>query len=239
MSENIADDDANGDGNGGGLSGQSQLYFTAVGGNIDRSGSPNYRPDCSGNVIALGYSAIGVVNGCSASWEPGNPATSGNKNGTTPAPLDLKLLPLADNGGPVVLPVGGIRVMYTVAPGIGSPVLDAGTPGCGVLPTDQRGQTRIGQDGNNDGGGDGDPCDLGALETFKAGCDRMPIVVTEFNYTGRQDVLSEISISTSGNVTVSTGDVSFTATSGVTLMPGFNVEPGGTFLAEAISVNCP
>lgn len=66
---------------------------------------------------------------------------------------DARLAPAADNGGPTL----------TLALLPGSPAMDAGNDAtCSV--NDQRGLPRLDRDGNGDGGGDGNPCDIGAYE---------------------------------------------------------------------------
>lgn len=225
---NIADDDNNNAGDGGGLFGNATLVYSLTGDNIDKSASPNYQPDCSGAITSLEYSIIGVVNGCAASFNSG----PGNQNGTTPSPLGIEVAPLADNGGSTL----------TVAPGLNSPALDGGTASCATLATDQRGHTRVSMDGNNDGGADGDFCDIGAFETFSTGCQVVEVVVTEYAYAGpsQENILSKSNIKTVGNVSVeSTADVYFAAGTSIDLGSGFLVETGGQLLAEVTSVGCP
>jgi hypothetical protein len=214
-------------GNGGGVYGNATLTLTAVGGNIDVSGGPEYRPDCSGSIVSTGFSAIGIWNGCSATWDNG-PA---NQHGTTPLPLDLGLLALADNGG----------ASPTVALGLDSPLLDAGTQVCAGQSSDQRDSSRVKQDGNNDGGFDNDPCDIGAFETFKRGCSlALPITLTEFTYTDTQDVKSKALLSTVGNVSVaSSGDLILVSSTGISLGGGFWVADLGRFQADIRTVSCP
>lgn len=232
ISNNIADDNDDGIGDGGGIFGNgAQLRFNLVGDNIDRSVIPNHHPDCSGGSVSPAYSLVRVSDGC-----PGFDAGPGNQLGSFASPLELFMLPLADNGG----------LTETMALGILSPALDAGTADCGSIidndkvDIDQRGISRELQDGNNDAGFDMDHCDIGAFETFSDGCVGSALVLTEYIYTDTRDVLSEISIATNGSVTVgSSANVLFRATSGVTLGSGFGVENGGEFLAEAGTVLCP
>jgi hypothetical protein len=82
-------------------------------------------PDVCGTFTSQGYNLIAVTNGSS-----GFPGT-GDRVGSSGAPLDPKIGPLADNGGPT----------FTRALLPGSPAIDAGTA-IGVLPTDQRGLLR-------------------------------------------------------------------------------------------------
>jgi hypothetical protein len=82
-------------------------------------------PDVSGSFTSQGHNLIGITNGGS-----GFPGT-GDLVGSSASPLDPKVGPLADNGGPT----------FTVALLPGSPAIEAGT-GIGVPPTDQRGVSR-------------------------------------------------------------------------------------------------
>jgi hypothetical protein len=82
-------------------------------------------PDVSGTFISLGHNLIGVTNGGS-----GFPAI-GDQVGSSASPLDPKLAPLADNGGPT----------FTLALLPGSPAIDAGTA-TDVPLIDQRGVPR-------------------------------------------------------------------------------------------------
>jgi hypothetical protein len=79
----------------------------------------------SGTFLSLGHNLIGVTNGSSGF------SSSGDRVGSAAAPLDPKLGPLANNGGPTL----------TMALLLGSPAIDAGDPS--VAPsTDQRGINR-------------------------------------------------------------------------------------------------
>src|SRR5205807_6292404 len=77
--------------------------------------------------VSQGANLIGVA-------PAGFAAAAGDQAGTKAAPLNPRLGPLADNGGPTP----------TRLPEVGSPVLDAGgpTPAAGVT-TDQRGLPRV------------------------------------------------------------------------------------------------
>ncbi|MCF6264276.1 MAG: hypothetical protein L3J24_11915 [Xanthomonadales bacterium] len=159
-------------------------------------------------------------------------------NGTTLVPLGTKLLPLADNGGPTPTMALGL--------GLGSPALDAGNSNCqsilGIdqVSWDQRLMTRIDQDGNNDGVSNF--CDIGAFETFSRGCETQPIHISEYTYNGpaQDNILSQTTITTVGNVVVGpASNVYFAASNGIDLSSGFSVQKGGVFLAEVKSVSCP
>ena len=112
-------------------------------------------PDCSGSYTSDGYNLIGNNSGCQL-----NVVSTGNLVGTPQQPIDPRLGPLADNGGPTPT--------HALLPG--SPALDAGSPKPFEIGTaycqavDQRGQTR-----SVDGDGDGAPrCDMGAVEQSAA-----------------------------------------------------------------------
>ena len=153
ITENIADADDNGTGNGGGLylqtvnndSGVARMRNTLIANNQDLSDLPATRsPDCHGEVISSGYNLIrslGILLGsppCSIAGE-----TTGNQIGVDPQ-LDV----LKDNGGSA----------WTHGLLPGSPAVNAGNPaGCldeddQILPADQRGAIRV------------DRCDIGAFE---------------------------------------------------------------------------
>lgn len=94
--------------------------------------------DCSGAVVSLGDNLVGDATEC-IDFGPSH----GDQEGTTAAPLDPKLGPLAGNGGPT--PTHALLA--------GSPALNAGGA-CEA--TDQRGQPRDAQ------------CDTGAFEVGTA-----------------------------------------------------------------------
>jgi len=226
ISGNTADDDNSSGGDGGGINGNILLSFALIGDNIDKSTSPANNPDCSGGALSTAYSFIGIVNGC-GSFDAG----TGNQMGSIASPLDLLLLPLADNGGPT----------QTVALDQLSPALDAGTTACvSATPTDQRGIVRKFQDGNNDGGTDSDPCDIGAYETFSSGCATGSLALSSYTYVDMQTIQSETDLSTNGDLIIaSTADILFEAGSSIDLGPGFEVEVGSTFAANVTGVSCP
>ncbi len=139
---NTADSDSDDSGDGGGIYNNADLgtvstatvNFTnsIVAGNSDNSTPANN--DCattgSSTQNSLGYNIIGNNDGCSVTAE------AGDNFGTTASPVDAKLLPLANNGGPT----------QTHAFDSASPAhnqIPAGTNGCGTTyTTDQRGQPR-------------------------------------------------------------------------------------------------
>lgn len=94
VSGNIADADGDGSGDGEGLfrtAGSVVLVNTIVAGNVDSWGEA---PDCTGDIGTQGFNLVGANSGCIAS-----PA-QGDQIGTVGAPIDPRLAPLADNGGP-------------------------------------------------------------------------------------------------------------------------------------------
>ncbi len=106
--------------------------------------------DCSGPALSAGFNLVGVGGGCGAFA-----AAKGDKVGTAQAPLDPRLAPLADAGGPT--PTHPLRA--------DSPAVDAGQPppaedevaaGLGCETVDQRGAVRPGWGSAR--------CDAGAFE---------------------------------------------------------------------------
>src|SRR5205085_2298737 len=97
------------------------LNASILAGNIAPSG-----PDCAGAVTSLGDNLVGNADGCSGV------SAAGDHTGSGASPLDPRLGPLADNGGPT----------WTMAPQPGSPALDAVPLANCPLRTDQRGQPR-------------------------------------------------------------------------------------------------
>jgi CSLREA domain-containing protein len=144
FADNVADNNADGTGDGGGVksaSGTVTVQNTLIGLNSDKStgANPNH-PDCSGNVSSNGYNFIQNATGCTI----GGVAT-GNITGKNP-----QLEALADNGGPT----------HTRALKKGSDAVDAGNPAApgssatACETTDQRGTKRP----------QGPRCDIGAFE---------------------------------------------------------------------------
>jgi predicted outer membrane repeat protein len=149
---NLADSDNNNTGDGGGLftsHAAVNLLNSIVAGNFDtpsNTGAGTINPDCSGTFASPQYSLIGRNDGCGGVTNGSN----GNLVGTAGSPIDPRLAPLADNGGPTL----------TQALLGDSPALNAGnpaTPGSGgtaCAATDQRGLHRP----------FGSHCDMGAFE---------------------------------------------------------------------------
>lgn len=93
--ENTADADANGSGDGGGV---SSMALTAknsiIAGNTDASPPPaTMIPDCQAMMTSRGYNLIGNDTGCTIT------PSAGDKVGTVAAPLDAGLAPLRNYGG--------------------------------------------------------------------------------------------------------------------------------------------
>jgi hypothetical protein len=103
------------------------LQNTIVAGN--RS-SPNRGPDVNGSVQSSSYNLVGIADGTLSGISDG---TQGNHVGTPGSPIDPRLAPLGDYGGPT----------QTMPPLAGSPALDAGDPAQSGTP-DQRGVVRTG-----------------------------------------------------------------------------------------------
>jgi Ca2+-binding RTX toxin-like protein len=144
---NTADSDGDSDGDGGAWSGGSlTLSNSIVAGNVD--GSPGAEdPDCDGAITSNGHNILGIDAGCTFTPDVGD------KVGTTGAPIDPMIGPLADNGG----------AYQTHALLSGSPAIDAGSTlrsaeaDTACTATDSRGVPR----------GLGGRCDMGSYELVR------------------------------------------------------------------------
>jgi hypothetical protein len=90
IADNMADSDASGVGDGGGVyNGGAAItaHNSLIANNVDHGGQV---PDCFGPVASQGFNLIRTITGCAISG-----TTTGNIYG-----LDPKLGPLQDNGGP-------------------------------------------------------------------------------------------------------------------------------------------
>jgi hypothetical protein len=86
-------------------------------------------PDISGSLYSYGNNLIGNSSG--NSFEAGSPVLTGNIVGTAANPVDPRLAPIGNYGGPT----------QTMLPFGNSPVINAGRSDF-IYPTDQRGQSR-------------------------------------------------------------------------------------------------
>ncbi|HOC42696.1 MAG TPA: CSLREA domain-containing protein [Thermoanaerobaculales bacterium] len=148
---NIADGDASGSGNGGGIQivpgADVRLRHVALGSNSDWSPTVEVHPDCSGTVYSERFNLISNAVGCTITGD-----TGGNIGGVLPGlgPLDRQ---------------GGLTPVHVPLPG--SPVVDAGDEYCtdingALVQLDQRGYPRTVE-------GDDLPgtyCDMGAAERW-------------------------------------------------------------------------
>ncbi|NKQ34247.1 MAG: hypothetical protein HF973_01380 [Chloroflexi bacterium] len=157
IARNIADADNDGSGLGGGYRVDTPQPVTMT--LINTLVAANYLvasgvapSDCRGAIVSGGANLIRVANtGCSG-------FIASDLTGTTGSPLNAYLGVLQDNGG----------WTPTISIGAQSPAADAGQDSvCSNPPVngkDQREYGRTNEDGNNDGGADGNSCDIGAYE---------------------------------------------------------------------------
>jgi hypothetical protein len=149
---NTADSDNNDNGNGGGIdaaSGTVNIQNSILAGNFDTPGNSSagtVHPDCSATLASASHNLIGINAGCAGIANGSN----GNHMGTIGGPLDPRLGPLADNGGPTLT-----QALLSDSPALnaGHP-LAPGTGGLACAAADQRGVARP----------LGIHCDLGAYE---------------------------------------------------------------------------
>jgi len=146
VTANIADSDANGMGDGGGVAGTAlTVKNSIIGGNTDSSPPPSVvNPDCQATVNSQGYNLISNNSGCTGTVGPGD------KVGTVAAPIAPGLAPLADKGGPTLTHA---LLASSPAHNAGSPAPPGGA-GDACTGTDQRGVPRP----------QGGRCDMGAYE---------------------------------------------------------------------------
>lgn len=145
LTGNVADEDDNDTGDGGGIfnDGQASVKNTLVAGNVDRSTLK--QPDCKGALNAPSHTVVGDGTGCGIS-----DGVNGNRVGDALNPIEPSLGPLQDNGGRTPT--------HALLPG--SPAIDAGNPAApgsvseACEAADQRGMTRP----------QGPACDIGAYE---------------------------------------------------------------------------
>ncbi|GIV76706.1 MAG: hypothetical protein KatS3mg050_1100 [Litorilinea sp.] len=108
ITDNTADADEDEHGDGGGIfnvahslgnQGVVRLHQAILAGNHDRSAADKH-PDCSGPIDSLGFNLVGNDTGCSGF--SGLFTMPGDIVGTGSSPIDPKLGPLQDNGGPTL-----------------------------------------------------------------------------------------------------------------------------------------
>jgi hypothetical protein len=122
ITANAAAGNTGGVGNAADHDGTLALHGTIVAGNTAAAS-----PDVSGALVSGGYNLIGDGTGATGL------GAEGDQVGTADAPIDPRLGPLADNGGPTPT--------HALLPG--SRAVDAGGPAPDGLTTDQRGLPRV------------------------------------------------------------------------------------------------
>lgn len=173
------------------------IFNTLVAGNTDLTALPG--PDLVGPFNSLGYNLIGNNLGASFHFPAGQPNVNNDTVGNIVMPIDPKLEPLADNGGPTL----------THELMINSPALDQGK--CSISPYDQRYYENssshlrpfsvMGIFDLDDG------CDIGAFERydFDSSSNPIPIAVDD-QYSLLEDetliIPANISTKTSNNNSV-------------------------------------
>jgi len=155
IAKNYADADNASGGDGGGFlvdttnPVQFDMVNTLVATNKLGNGDPS---DCYGTITSAGTNLIRVANSCSGL------IIGTDLYGFSGSPLNANLKPIQDRGG----------YTWVIPFRVNSPAADAGNQSvCTSTPInshDQRNYSRIGIDGNEDGGIDGDNCDIGAFE---------------------------------------------------------------------------
>jgi predicted outer membrane repeat protein len=190
---------------GGGLAnstfpGELRLLNTLVARNTGTSGSP----DVNGSITSMGHNLIGATDG-STGWVPSD------LTGTAAAPLDARLGPLADNGGPT----------QTVALLPGSPALDAGD-NTGAPDFDQRGLARI----------VGGTIDIGAFEVQDGTVTQLKVSAPADIPSGMPFDVTVTALDAYGHtVTDYTGTVTFVASDPAAVLPSdytFTADDGGS-----------
>ena len=172
--------------------------------------------DCSGAVTSGGTNLVRVSNtGCTG-------FVGSDLLGTVATPLNANLGSLLYDGGRTP----------TISVGSASPAVDAGQDAvCNAVPVnarDQREYSRVNADGNNDGGTDGNRCDIGAYERNGTAPTPTPLPTNT----------STATVTTSPTATgtgTSTATATATATATTTKTPG----PTTTATATATTTKTP
>ncbi len=200
----------------GGYSGIT-LHNTLVAGNTIADGAE--QNDLSAVVDATSSNnLIGVE---TTSFTGISDGVNGNQIGTLAMPLDPVIGSLQNNGGPTL----------THKPLFHSPLIDAGdNASATALTTDQRGLDRVVNA----------TVDIGAVETGPDFCEIGPVTFTgPQTLSGSPTYLSESTLGTSGDVTVSdSGIITFVANNSIELGNGFSVTPGGQITMRIKPVSC-
>jgi hypothetical protein len=156
ITENTADSDNNGTGDGGGISNPTNDSVFLANVILANNNDSSSRPDCDGNITpsTLGVpSIIGVNSGCEAGFPTGNPNANGSFVGTEAAPIDPKLEPLA-----IIVP--GKTAVHLLKGD--SPAIDEGiNTFCNATPVDAEDQRGIARPQQFNGVAQ---CDIGSVE---------------------------------------------------------------------------
>ena len=153
ITDNTADLDNNGSGDGGGVYIPTSTFImtnTLIARNIDKG---NQNPDCHGTISSGDYNLLGEDSaGCTFTPQ------ANDQWGTTGSPLNPGLAALTDNGGPTL--THAIK-----ANGPAANQIPAGVNGCVMGSRDQRGVLRF------------PPCSIGAYEPDQAEEVYLPLVL--------------------------------------------------------------
>ena len=146
------------------------LQSTIVAGNMAANFVPDVATASGANVtVSADHSLIGVADvGFTLS-----PTSANNLTGTVAAPLDAKLAPLGNYGGPT----------QTMAESVGSPALDAGSNPAG-LATDQRGVARAIGVGPDIGAYEYQPITVAALQVNDGSAQRSEVRSITVTFSG-------------------------------------------------------
>ncbi len=171
---NVADDDNNGSGNGGGFALDNGASLSVgnsiIANNVDK-GSES--PDCANpnTHVSNGYNLVGQADGCN--W----PTATGDLVGTAVSPID-----------PILEPLTGSPAAHSL--GFDSPAIDAGSPGpANGMPPNCEALDQYGTARPVDGDGDNTAvCDMGAVEASAQVIIVVdPALAATLTYTDTQD----------------------------------------------------